>query len=69
MTRSIPLQLKNLNYYVELNGCKIGGYSLSVNVNEAAVLDSGTSLMAVPSEVYLGLIKFYTDKGANLKRC
>lgn len=65
---TLPIVSKGILYFVRLEESKIGGVSLSSS-SDYALIDTGTSLIAIPSSPYYSLIQFYNDKGGRLQYC
>ena len=65
LNATIPLVSKGILYFVSISDTSIGGVTLSSSSGYALV-DTGTSLLAIPSSPYYTLIKFYNDNGASL---
>ena len=62
---TISIISKGILYFVSLKQAKIGSSILS-DSSEYALIDTGTSLIAMPSNPYYALLQHYIDKGGNL---
>ena len=66
---TFPLARDDLLWFVNIYSSKIDGTSLGTSSNALALIDTGTSLLAIPSTEYSNLLNYYQDQGATFYTC
>ena len=66
---TFPLASSNFLYFVNMYSSKINDTSLGTSSSTLALIDTGTSLLAIPQNEYSTLLNYYADNGATYYSC